>query len=38
MRMVFALVVLDVAGCSCGVLRCGMRAVHLVGILSSRSE
>jgi len=26
LHMVFALVVLDVAGCSCGALRCGVRA------------
>ena len=29
LHMVFALVVLDVAGCSCGALRCGVRAVDL---------
>jgi len=27
LRMVFALVVLDVAGCSCGALRCRVRAL-----------
>ena len=27
LHMVFALVVLDVAGYSCGVLRCGVRAL-----------